>query len=901
MTDRRGPEDPTRPDPRRVATRQDFGRELTLTRQASGLSVRQVAKAAGVPVSTLGGYFAGTHLPALQPPDLLDRILVAAKVTDPAALEDWRRAYWRVRHGASRAPAAEPQAPDRAPLYTAAGVTPVAVSIRPPLERLGGEPSVRGRDRLLDALARAALTSGHAHEAPRIHVLHGLGGCGKSTVALAAVRHATASGIRTWWIPAEDAATVTAGMLALAVELGASPDRLRVGSLPDIVWRLLDELDEPWLLVMDDVDDPTAALAVTGSGLTDGAGWLRPARRTTGTLLLTTRDGSATTWGRRRPDWLRLHRIGVLAPEYGADVLLELAGPRAGDPAEARALSARLGGLPLALAFAGRYLAESQDIPPGLASPGLPRDFHGYREALNRGLHDELFALPPDGAPAARRAHAAVGRAWELSLDLLAERGFAGARPLLQTLSCLGQAPIPYELLLRADLLAAAPPFAGVQARGIWDSLRALDGLGLVTLSHSGTAQTLTLHPLVRDMSRRHPQVLGHLDDYLALTTALLTPVVEGADPKAPSTWERWRLLADHCAAPLDLIGDRPGETPVPFPAALRLANRAANYLRAAGHLAQAEAAGLRSLAATRHRLPDGHPLVLGIRHDLARTAYDQGRLAAADTLFREVLASRLAVLGPEHPDTLTTQHYLARTLRNRGLLDEAEALFAATLRARTALLGERHPDTLTSRNGVADMLRARDRFAEALTAYKSVLALRTQVLGERHPATLVTGQYLAEVRQELDQPGATEAELRRLAAINQEVRGADHPRTLAVRQSLVEALHDTGRASEAQALALPLVAACRRLLGEAHPATLRARYRLALLCSDLGASDDAERELQAVVIDRQRVLGPHHPHTRMSQATLAAIRQQAEGRASAGRGDHTHPHSDRRTDSTHV
>ncbi|WP_333766839.1 helix-turn-helix transcriptional regulator [Streptomyces sp. IBSBF 2435] len=900
MTDRPRSGELSHPDPQRVATRQDFGRELTLARQDSGLSVRQVAKAVGVPVSTLGGYFAGTHLPALQPPDLLNRILRAAGITDPAVLEDWRQAYWRVRHGAGSTDAAAPAA-DRSPLHTAPGVAPVAVSTRPPFDRLGGGPRVRGRDRLLDTLATVVAESGHAHDNPRVHVLHGLGGCGKSTVALSAVQRAADAGITTWWIPAEDAAAVTAGMLALAVELGASPDHLRLGSLPDIVWHLLEDLDEPWLLVLDNADDPPGTLAAAGGGVTDGTGWLRPAGRTTGTVVITSRDGNRTTWGRPRPAWLRLHAVGVLAPDHGAQVLLELAGSPAGTPAEASALSARLGGLPLALAFAGRYLAESREIPGGLAPRDLPRDFRGYREALERGKHDELFALPPDGAPPARRAHAAVGQTWELSLDLLAERGFTAARPLLQTLACLGQAPIPHELLLRADLLAASPLFASVPAWGAWDSLRGLDGLGLVTLPRTGTPGTLTLHPLVRDMSRRHPQVLRQIDDYLALTTALLTQVVEATDPKAPSAWARWRLLADHCAAPLDLIEDRDGnrhpEPSAAFPAALGLASRAANYLRAAGHLAQAEAAGVRALAAARHRLPEDHPLVLGIRHDLARTRYDRGQLASAESLFREVLADRLAGLGPRHPDTLTTQHYLARALRDRGLLDQAETLFADTLRSRTELLGPRHPDTLTSSNGVADMLRARGRFAEALSTYEKVLGLRTDVLGERHPATLVTGQYLAEVRQELDRPEAAEAQLRRLAAASREIRGADHPRTLAVLQSLVDALHDMGRVQEAEDLALPLVASRRQLLGDAHPATLRSRHRLGLIRLDLGTTGEAEAELEAVLIDRQRVLGTDHPQTRTSRATLEAVRRQAHGQPSAdGQHHDTHPHSDRRT-----
>ena len=52
------------PDPRRIVTRQDFGRELTLAKEHGRFTVRQIAEIAGIPVSTAGGYLAGRHLPA---------------------------------------------------------------------------------------------------------------------------------------------------------------------------------------------------------------------------------------------------------------------------------------------------------------------------------------------------------------------------------------------------------------------------------------------------------------------------------------------------------------------------------------------------------------------------------------------------------------------------------------------------------------------------------------------------------------------------------------------------------------------------------------------------------------------------------------------------------------------
>jgi transcriptional regulator with XRE-family HTH domain len=85
------------PDPERIWTRQDFGRELTLVKDRAGLTVRQVARAAGLPPSTAGDYFAGRHLPGPGNPGLLARILNACGETEPARLAQWTNALIRAR------------------------------------------------------------------------------------------------------------------------------------------------------------------------------------------------------------------------------------------------------------------------------------------------------------------------------------------------------------------------------------------------------------------------------------------------------------------------------------------------------------------------------------------------------------------------------------------------------------------------------------------------------------------------------------------------------------------------------------------------------------------------------------------------------------------------------------
>jgi WD40 repeat protein len=93
------------PDPGRIASQQDFGRELTLARQQAGLTIRDVAKASSIPVSTVGDYFAGRHLPPARQPELLPSILAACQITEAEQVARWLDALNRVRRAPGRPPA----------------------------------------------------------------------------------------------------------------------------------------------------------------------------------------------------------------------------------------------------------------------------------------------------------------------------------------------------------------------------------------------------------------------------------------------------------------------------------------------------------------------------------------------------------------------------------------------------------------------------------------------------------------------------------------------------------------------------------------------------------------------------------------------------------------------------
>lgn len=397
-------------------------------------------------------------------------------------------------------------------------------SVAVPLGRLPVE--VRGRDAVMRSLERER----------GLVVLAGMGGVGKSTVAAELARRARPE--RTvWWVSAADLSGLVAGIATVARSLGANEADLRAmttltGDGPDRFWALLDRTSPGWLLVFDNADQPDL-LGVPGIPIGDGTGWIRAGGR--GLVLATSRQADQETWGREA----RLMRLTSLSDSHAAQVLLDLA-PDAGDQAQAESLGSRLGGLPLALHLAGKYL--SSEITHWSS-------FADYERALHsEGVGQRLLVPDPDYA-LAKDPRATVMRTWELSLDDLARHGLPHARSMLRLLSCFAPAvQIPLDLLdpRRMEPLLAAG--SGPTDLRVEQALRGLARLGLIETNSE--QRCVIVHRVIADTNRTHLQSSDQsdADPPLVWRTAasLLAAAVAAVDWVEPGDWARIPGLVPH-------------------------------------------------------------------------------------------------------------------------------------------------------------------------------------------------------------------------------------------------------------------------------------------------------------------------------------------------------------------
>ena len=231
--------------------------------------------------------------------------------------------------------------------------------------RMTGTPSFTGRDQFLGDL-RAALVEGDRR--PEVAALVGIGGVGKTALAVELAYRASAAYGVVWWARAERREVLVADLAELAGPLGIS--RAEGDSMRDValVRDWLEQHDE-WLLVLDDAPgpEPLRGLVPQGGG---------------GHVLVTSRS----------PAWRReasiVRTIPPLDPVDGAELLRRRSGEDPDD--HARTLVTMLGSLPLALELVGAFL-ERQGLSyadyearlrrhGGLPAEGRDRGAPGLRE-----------------------------------------------------------------------------------------------------------------------------------------------------------------------------------------------------------------------------------------------------------------------------------------------------------------------------------------------------------------------------------------------------------------------------------------------------------------------------------------------------------------------------------------
>ena len=682
--------------------------------------------------------------------------------------------------------------------------------------RLAPRPwSLAGREELLAQLD--TILSGGESGKLRTVVLCGLGGVGKTTVAVEyAYRHLAEVGVA-WQFAAEDPTVLTAEFAELAGQLGAR-DLFDIRGPVASVHAVLAAYPAKWLLVFDNVHDLSAVEA-----------FLPPAGD--GRILITS----------QRSHWLpgQSLNVPVLDQEAAANFLVNRTGDL--DKQSAGDLAVELGGLPLALEQAAAYIQATGN--------SVARYLELFRqrrpELLSRG---EVAVYGKT-----------VAKTWRLAFDRLSKSN-PSAIILLRLLAFCAPEAIPLNLLLQSrpglaerlgrDLAPVLTPLLD-DPLAASDAIIALRQYSLISAPVYGA---VSVHRLVQAVTRS--QMTADTTEMWEIAVASVIDAAIPRNPEKPQSWTDFAALLPHAQTALT-------------PDSIAM-DRVASYLGYSGNYTAAYQLYQRVLAARENLLGFEHPNTLDARRNVAYWTGEAGDATAATNLFVALLPALRRVLGPDNPETLAAQAHLAFFAGEAGDASFAQGLLATLLPVRERILGSEHPDTLSTRRLLAlwtgeagDSVAARDLSAALLPRFQSIF-------GPEHPETLSLCHSLAYWTGEAGDATAARDQFATLLPLRERILGSEHPRTVITQQNLA---HWAGKAGDAAGACdgyQNVLRVRERILGPEHPDTMAARTELLFWAAEAENAACAEAEYGDLLRIHERILGPEHPDTLSTRHSLA-------------------------------
>ncbi|MFC0527885.1 FxSxx-COOH system tetratricopeptide repeat protein [Phytohabitans kaempferiae] len=590
-----------------------------------------------------------------------------------------------------------------------------------------------GRTALLAGL-RERLTSG---DRAVVQALHGMGGVGKTQLAIEYAHLFAGDYDLVWWIDAERPELIGEQVAALGSEMGWVQAGTADATTARTVMARLRRLSR-WLIVFDNVE--TAH---------DLEPWLPPQ---TGHTVITSRSAGFRGMA-------AAVSVDVFARAESVALIRQYLPTLS--PGDADRLAHALGDLPLALAQAVGLMEEIR-IPVA-----------AYLAELDGQAHRLLAEGRPLGYPVPLAA------AVELSTRRLAAKDPAAVR-LLHLCAHLAPEPIPLPWFSAAPEEVLGETLAAVAATSFafHRSLGRLAQLGLARI----TEHTIQLHRLTQAVLRDQ-QAPAEWAEYRQLVERLVAAAEPGDDGTDPRSWPAWTALLPHllaldpatagekirstaCNALWYLLMRGDYATALLWAAAwhrgwlerlgpddvhtLWAANQEAEAHRSLGHYAQARAINEQTLAQRRKSLGDDDARTLVSANNLAVTLWQMGEHEAARVLNEDLLERRRRTLGEDDQSTLVSAHNLATNLWEAGEYEQARALNEDTLERRRRTLGADHLYTLTSANNLAVNLRGLNDHEGAAALDEDTLERRRRVLGPDHPDTLVSAENLASTLRQL-------------------------------------------------------------------------------------------------------------------------------------------------------
>jgi tetratricopeptide (TPR) repeat protein len=542
------------------------------------------------------------------------------------------------------------------------------------------------------------------HTSSRTIVLLGMGGSGKTQLALEFCRQAEEElgFMAVIWIDASSPASVAQSYKTIAKNISNDrQDDVESDATISLVHNALRGWKQRWLVVFDNYDNPKAFQS-------QGIRHFIPSGNN-GCILFTSRHADSTRLG---------YSITVsgMNDSESLSLLLQRLPLNEEEKIHGREIASALGNLALALDQAGAYIRARN-----LKLKDFILHYNKRKELVLREVPDE-WEYRRVLKDAERETFLSVFTTWELSFEQISGNSEEKeSKDHFLTLAAFFDNKNISERYFQAHFNLDGPEWMDMfSTERKWDShklgdvLAELRKLSLLQTSGQQTNELqFSLHPVVRDWIKLRKS-RDMQQQFAAESTTALANYLQNIHNNEISLeiQQETALHIDACVQNAkEFLEGLPYFTLSYLPSK---ASWFAGFYRNQGRYDEAEELYKRVLAGREGKLGPTHPDTLGTVENLANVLTDKGRYDEAEELYKRALAGREGKLGPTHPDTLRTVENLAIVLADKGRYDEAEELYKRVLAGREAKLGPTHPKTLRTVQNLVMFLEKQDRSREA-------------------------------------------------------------------------------------------------------------------------------------------------------------------------------------------
>ncbi|HET8842670.1 MAG TPA: FxSxx-COOH system tetratricopeptide repeat protein [Ktedonobacteraceae bacterium] len=687
-------------------------------------------------------------------------------------------------------------------------------------------PFFTGRDWILTHL-HTLLTSEPTFAAlTQAYSFHGLGGIGKTQLAVEYAYQYHREYDAVLWVEAETQTSLTSSFMALA-EVLALPEQAEEdqNKVVAAVQRWFNK-HQHWLLIFDNVEDITLLKP-----------FLPVSNR--GAMLLTTRLQTLGTLAQRM-------ELPLMTMQEGSDFLLTRTSHfRHGETcqsidlremAAAQQIVTQMGGLPLALEQVGAYI-----------------------EATRCSLSDYL-SLFQVGSQRLLAEHGAsrdhplsVSRTFLLAFERLEQRD-AAAADLLTACAFLAPEAIPETLFLEgASSLGATFEMLARDRLAFEEAIKVLLSYSLI--QRDASMHTLTIHRLVQVVLKGRLSS-AERSGWSGRIAGAMTRLFPSDEDTQTDYWRTCEQLLSHALVCLNYNEheDKPDELALP------LMSHVAIYLTKRARYTEAEPLFTRVVQVGEHVLGPQHSVIAEALNGSGRLRYEQGKDELAESLFLQSLHIWEQALGSDYPQVAYPLINLGNLYCQQGKYEQAEPLYERALRVREQALGPDHALVAYPLNNLGNLFYLIGKYEQAEPLYERALRIREQALGPDHPQLAYTLTCLGELYRQQRQDERAEALLERALYIWEQALGPDHPQLAYPLNNLGELYRQQGKYEQAEPCYEQALHIREQALGPDHPQLAYPLNNLGELYRQQGKYERAESLYRRASRIWEQALGPDHP-----------------------------------------